>query len=180
MNKASHFKVERWRPVVGFVGLYEVSNLGRVRSVARWVKCRDGKGLSEGIVLKPKRGRGGYAIVNLSNSKISTRYIHRLVAEAFCPGAGPEIRHLDGDLTNNNSDNLAWGTSKENAADRMRHGRVLIGENNHRAKLTDENVRTIRTLRGRGFSLSAIAKAISVGSSTVGRVVSGTAWGHVK
>lgn len=101
--------VEEWKPVKGFEGCYEISNLGRVRSLPR-PYCK-------GRVLKPKKMKIGYNSVNLSkNSVKTTLYIHRLVASHFIdnPDKKLEVNHKDGDKTNNNVDNLEWVSSSEN------------------------------------------------------------------
>lgn len=100
---------ERWLPVVGFEGLYEVSDSGNVR----WVKngnCR---------FLRPRISRGNYYSVILSRyPKIFSRTVHRLVADAFIPNplSRPEIDHIDADRLNNHVSNLRWVTHQENMA----------------------------------------------------------------
>lgn len=94
---------EEWRPVEGYEGLYEVSNMGRVRS--RYVR-----------ILSSTRLVNGYAIVCLSKNNIPVAYpIGRLVATAFFPdktGKKKNVRYIDGDRTNNRADNLEWATRK--------------------------------------------------------------------
>lgn len=117
---------ERWLPAPDWEDSYEVSNLGRVRSIARMVR---GKGNS----LRPARatikvtrvGNTGYVYVSLRrNAERHMKTVHRLVARAFHgePAAGLQVRHLDGNKENNRADNLAWGTATENAYDKVAHG----------------------------------------------------------
>lgn len=117
---------ERWRSVVGFEGTYEVSDLGRVRSVSRMVE-RSGQGgyRIQGRVLKTHVNPHGYAQITLARKgKWLSRRVHRLVLEAFVGPRprGKEARHLDGDRLNNGLHNLKWGTKSENAWDQVRHG----------------------------------------------------------
>lgn len=117
---------EEWRPVVGYQGLYEVSNLGRVRSVDRTSHYKDGRTyLYRGRVLKLRKGRDGHLRINLcKDGKLKTKFVHRMVLEAFvgpCP-EGMECLHIDGNPANNCVDNLSWGTRGENMLDRVRHG----------------------------------------------------------
>lgn len=126
---------EEWRPVPGYEGLYEVSNLGRVRSHDRWVLRGFGrKALWKGRILKPRLGSKGHLFVTLYNEDNgSHRSVHRLVAEAFLPNpeALPVARHLDDDKENNRLDNLSWGTFRDNSQDALRNGR-RYGQHNAR------------------------------------------------
>ena len=105
--------IEEWRPVVGYEGLYEVSNTGRVRSLDRYTKYRCSYRLHKGKVLSPAIKDNGYLIVRLQKRMF---YVHRLVAEAFIenPDNLPEVNHLDEDKTNNRVDNLEWCDHKYN------------------------------------------------------------------
>lgn len=111
--------VEEWRDIAGYEGLYQVSNLGRVRSLER--KNCVGKRIRE-RVLGTYYDTKGYAFVHLfktiqeGKSKKRTVRVHRLVADAFIPNleSKPEIDHIDGNTKNNRSDNLRWCTRSEN------------------------------------------------------------------
>ena len=101
---------EEWRSVVGYEGLYEVSNTGQVRSLDRYVKGKSYR-LHKGKVLSPGKNSRGYLSAVLSyNGKHKAITVHRLVAEAFLPNPDnlPEINHKDEDKTNNSVDNLEW------------------------------------------------------------------------
>lgn len=109
---------EIWKPIVGFEGFYEVSNLGRVRSIDRITTDSLGRSyFTKGVILKWTSNRGGYPIVGLSlHGKYYSRTIHRLVAEAFIgnPNNLPSINHKDEDKTNNRVENLEFCTVKYN------------------------------------------------------------------
>lgn len=116
--------IERWLPVVGYEGYYEVSDQGRVRSLPRLTRKGN---LTGGRILSPSGGKSDYRRVDLwVNGVARTRLVHGLMMEAF---AGPrpegmEIRHLDGTRSNNRwPDNLAYGTRSENQQDTVRHGK---------------------------------------------------------
>lgn len=171
---------ERWRPVLNFEGLYEVSNMGRVRSVSRWVNIGNGKRLSEGRILAQSL-KCGYPTVCLCNKGIELhRNVHRVLAEAFIAGTGEVVRHLDGDKLNCVESNLAWGSYLDNEADKRSHGRGVFGERHTQAKLTDKKVKEIREMHSRGITQIAIAKSIGIGRGAVGSVVRGETWRHVE
>lgn len=118
---------EEWRPVIGFEGYYEVSNVGRVRSLDRTIIRSASRTRKEyaarlkGKVLKQARNTHGYSIVSLRKNA-TVKSVHRLVAEAFIekePGKDL-INHIDGNKSNNKTDNLEWCTNKENQLHAMR------------------------------------------------------------
>lgn len=119
---------EEWRPVVGYEGLYEVSSLGQVRSLDRWVShWRGGRSRLPGSVMKPDLSNPrGYERYTLSRSGMTRRFsLHRLVCEAFhgpAPEGKPLACHWDGNPRNNRADNLYWGSQADNMQDKRRHG----------------------------------------------------------
>lgn len=113
---------EVWKSVVGWEEFYEVSNMGRVRRIA------GGQGVrSVGTCKKLTEAMTGYFVTNLNRPGVQElKTVHSMVLEAFiglCPD-GQECRHLDGNQKNNWLENLSWGSAKENADDRSRHGRT--------------------------------------------------------
>lgn len=124
--------MELWTSIPGYEGFYEVSNCGNVRSLTRFVPY----GRHKGMTYKGKDlslfVSGSYLSVKLAKAGVTrTVYVHELVLLAFVGPRPPmedrcEIRHLDGDKTNNHLSNLKYGTVKENAADRKLHKLGLI------------------------------------------------------
>lgn len=123
---------EIWVPVKGYIGLYEVSNLGRVRSL-NYNHSRKTK------LLKQRKTKFGYMRVGLfKNYKQKTFFVHRLVAEAFIPNwfNYQQVNHIDEDKTNNHVDNLEWctagyntnyGTRNEKVSVKMTNGKLSKG-----------------------------------------------------
>lgn len=126
---------EEWRPVIGYEGLYEVSNKGRVRSLDRM--RYDGK-RSYAVrerVLKQKLNAYGYPVVSLNKSgKSKTATVHRLIANAFLenPEGKRCIDHINGVRDDNRLENLRWATHKENADNMFRL--------NNQVDWTDRNI----------------------------------------
>lgn len=170
---------EEWRPVIGFNGLYEVSDRGRVRSVKRSVRYTSRYGtflmkFNGKILQQNSPNRAGHLSVCLSkNNKQHLRWVHRLVLESFV-GIAPknmQCRHLDGVPTNNMLSNLRWGTHLEDRADMLCHGTRQTGEKHHAAKLTIKDILYIRGSKKRG-----LAKEFGVSRTTVSRIKKRQAW----
>lgn len=109
---------EIWKPIKGYEGYYQVSNLGNVRSLDRIVTYSNNKiYLYKSRIRKPYKDRGGYLTCDLrKNSKGKNAKVHRLVAEAFIPNPNnlPQVNHRDEDKTNNHVENLEWCDGKYN------------------------------------------------------------------
>jgi hypothetical protein len=117
---------ELWRPIPDFEGIYQVSSLGRVRSLDRRVWSSRGFWAElRGQVLGTSALPSGHLHVGLrTGGKRVNRLVHRLVLEAFvgpCPD-GMEACHWDGDPTNNSLSNLRWDSRSANRMDAVRHG----------------------------------------------------------
>jgi hypothetical protein len=107
-------------------------------------------------------------------------YLHRVMCSIFHgppPSAVHEVRHLDGNRDNNHADNLAWGTRRDNAMDRIAHGTDPSGERNPQAKLTRRTVDLMRADRAaNGEPFRVLAKRYGVSTMTAFRAVRGQSW----
>lgn len=171
---------EEWKPVPipEFDEFYEVSSLGRVQSLSRQTR----RHYIHGRVLKPGRHGKGYMNVVLSIDGVrAQRLVHQLVLGAFVgpPEPDQEIRHLNGDRADNRRENLAWGTSSENEADKVLHGTSSRGSGNAAAKLEEEQVREIRRRNASGESQRALAREFGINQPQVSRICTGKRWSHL-
>ena len=123
---------EIWKDIQGYEGLYQVSNLGRVKSLGRFIdRLVTGNYWQEERILKPNKTKHGYLMVALrKNNKPNYFKVHRLVAITFIPNPEnkPQIDHINAIKTDNTVNNLRWVTAKENVNNplNMVH---LIGKN---------------------------------------------------
>lgn len=151
---------ERWLPVVGWEGIYEVSDQGRVRSVPREAVRRNRYGVEQtfkfkGRVMALRPDPWGRLRVNLRRPGIAVdRKVHQLVLEAFV-GPRPEGMlglHWDDDKSNNRLENLRWGTYSENLHDAVRNGIHKEANKTHCKRgheFTPENTRVQKGTRSR-------------------------------
>lgn len=121
-------KTEIWKPVKGYEGLYEVSSLGNVRSLDRYIETKKGKCFRKGRMRKPFISNAGYKIVSLC----SKRYlVHRLVANAFCENPDRErfnvVDHINTATLDNRAENLRWCDTAGNLANPISKERRLNG-----------------------------------------------------
>ena len=122
---------EVWKDIKGFEEIYQVSNFGRVKSLLRKRRNRNGYFYIKEKILKQSINTYGYLQVCLyNNCERSVKRVHRLVAETFIPNPSnkPEVNHIDGNKTNNKIDNLEWVTSKENITHAFKIGLRTVTE----------------------------------------------------
>jgi hypothetical protein len=158
---------ELWMPVPQYVGGYEVSTLGRVRSVARIVDGRWGPTALQGKLLRPVRAGGKYYKVTLQADGVAIQMqVHTLVLSAFL-GTAPEgfhCDHIDFDITNNQLTNLRW----IHPLDNLRRRRNM--------KLTHALVRSIRDKHSAGNSVVELAAEFSISARHIAQVVTRSRW----
>lgn len=163
---------EIWKDVKGYEELYQVSNLGRVRSLDRL----DGANHRlKGSIMKGCEITGGYLGVTLyKNSVVSSKKIHRLVAEAFIPNSEhkPQVNHINEDKTNNMVSNLEWMTAKENNNHGTRNER--IGRAVSKSKSIPIIATNIKTGESTEFyGTRECARQLGLYQSTITRVLQG-------
>lgn len=168
--------MEEWRDVVGYEGCYEVSNLGRVRSVARWVDTYGGgRVFVQGVIKKQRPNEKGYMCVSLQHgARKETRKVHRLVASAFIPNPDnlPEVNHIDCDKANNAVGNLEWCTGEWNREHAKSRGLFARGK---------QPIRIVMDGVHEFDSINQCARQTGIASKDIREVVGGlrkTAHGH--
>lgn len=197
---------ERWLPISGYEGYYEVSDCAHVRSLDRTlpdIRRRNGRLINspgrkvKGRLLQTPLDSHGYHAVCLSrDGHVKNRKVGRLVAEAFlgpCP-PGMELCHGPNGQGDDSLANVSWGTKSKNCGeDKLRDGTFPQGEGNSFAKLTEADVIEIHRLynserhlrhsgnrhilSGRTWTHEALAAKFGVNESTIGLILSGKTWG---
>lgn len=175
---------EEWRAIPGYEGMYEASNLGRIRSLDRWVGARGGKKRRvRGRVRKQWERPDRRSTVTLTvDRQAKTFTTHRLVADAFL-GSRPEgtqVNHRDGNPRNNAVTNLEYVTPSGN----MRHAQAMglreDGEHHWNASLTEEDVREIRRARQEdGTTFAALAERYGITLGHAWSVVKRKRWARM-
>jgi NUMOD4 motif/HNH endonuclease len=186
---------ELWKPVVGFEldysEYYEVSNLGRVKSIDREVKYTNSSAtrFAKGKILKPGLNSNGYYNISLwKDNRYITRRLHTIVAFAWlekCPGEyGKEkgkysIDHIDGVKTNNQATNLRWLSVEEHTKQGLDIASQYLpkGEKHFSSVLTESDIFEIRAS---DLSYKELASIYNVAPATIVAVLTGHTWKHLK
>lgn len=154
-------KIERWKPVKGYEGMYEVSNQGRIRS------------LYTGKIRKTYRNtnKDRYTMITLCNGVNTTFLLHRLVAIAFKknPKKLPCVNHNDGDKSNNWASNLSWVTFSENE----QHSYLKLHKRPYNTIITPEQAKFIYKYKLPHGQRKALAKKFNVSEATIKAIRTG-------
>ena len=174
--------VEIWKDVIGFEGIYQVSNLGRVKSLKRIKKDTIGR-IKEypEVILKQMLSEKGYLQVNLYRlSKNIPQRVARIVAQSFIsnPDNKSQVNHINGIKTDNIVENLEWNTSLEN----IRHSivnnlkKTARGEKSGSSKFKNEDILYIRESNKINYHL---AKEYNVCITTITNIRNKKTWKHI-
>lgn len=174
--------MEVWKDIKGYEGLYQVSNLGNVKSLAR-EKYGNGKSILkvQEIILRPGMNDKGYYYVALNkDSKAKSCAVHRLVAETFIERIDGKkfVNHINAIKSDNRVENLEWCTHMENMQHAHKLGLIPYkrGVKHHKAKLTDAQVLAIR--EDNRFQY-IIAKDYGVSQGMIGFIKRRKNWNHI-
>lgn len=177
--------MEHWKPVIGYEGLYEVSDMGRVRTIQRMAVDKNGRVLRIPFRIRVFQinSQTKYPCLRLKRYMVDykCRTIHSLVAEAFL-GERPEgmqVAHNDGNPSNNKLENLRYATRTDNQADRIRHGTHNRGERQGCSRLMASDVRLIRQMIKDGVRQRRIAEKFGMTDSHISAINTKKAWRHL-
>lgn len=175
---------EIWKDIEGYEGLYQVSNLGRVKSLSRKINCRNGHTrISRERILAPIVLMTNYVAVYLG--KKNPKLVHRLVAQAFHQNNENkrEVNHINGIKPDNRAENLEWVTPSENKIHAFKNSlNVSIkGEARHNSKLTEDEVIQILQLNTMyGLKQKMVAKEYGISTGWVNHIIKRKVWRHIQ
>lgn len=170
-------KTEIWKDIVGYEGYYQVSNLGRIRSLDRTVTSRNTTRTIRGKILKPKiNSINGYNSVMLGMSGVA-KYVrvHRVVAQSFIdnPDNKPEINHINGNKSDNRVLNLEWVTHREN----HKHRISVLKQTSGAAKITKNIADEIRERFANGnITQTALGKEYGLCQQNISLIINRKCW----
>jgi DNA-binding NarL/FixJ family response regulator len=174
---------EIWKDIAGYEGLYQISNLGNVKSLERKIRANKHGGIKtiKERLLSICYNEHGYKIVNLwKDNKFITQRVHRLIANAFIPKVDgkPFINHKNSIRDDNRIENLEWCTQKENMQHAYNSGskKQKNCENHHCAKLKNAQVLEIRRLYKIGYTNKQISNMFNINSGTISTIVNNRSW----
>lgn len=172
---------EIWKDIEGYEGIYQISNLGRVKSLIRVIKRSDGKIKTfKERILKPALNTFGYPYVNLSKQgKVKSFVVHRLVVKAFILNIGnkSDVNHINGIKTDNRVVNLEWNTRSENVQHAFDNGlNNNKGSKHTNSKLTEKEILEMRNSK---LTQTELAKIYNVSQSVISNIKNRKIWNHI-
>ena len=173
---------EIWKNIEDFEGLYQVSNLGRVKSLVRPYRRTE-------KIITATPNTTGYLIVGLRRpGGVKSMLVHRLVMQAFEPIDNAEdmtVNHRDFNITNNRLENLEWCTVLENNQHFWREGGHIdlsksTGSNHHLNVITEDDVKIFREIASQGlYSVRKLSDMFGISSSTGYQIQKRVTWKHI-
>lgn len=165
---------EIWRDIIGYEGLYQVSNFGNVKSLGNGI-CK-----TKEKIMKARKNKWGYLYLNLSKGgKKKTYTIHRLVAHAFLPNPYnlPQVNHKDEDKTNNRVDNLEFCSAKSNCNYGTRN--IRSAEKRYKKVLCVEKCKIYPSLKEAAKQTGISISSLSMACTGKYKTVFGFQWRYV-
>lgn len=181
---------EIWKDIKDYVGLYQASNLGRIKRLRYKVKRKNPNNqnkemkftVPERILKQARRNKFGYTVVSLSKKNVVVNIsVHRLIAQTFIPNPNnkPQVGHLDNNTANNEAKNLVWNTQGEN----LKHcfkckRRNHSGEKHPMHKLTEKDVKYIRAHYKLGDS-KKLGEKFGMSPRSISDIICRRSWKHI-
>jgi hypothetical protein len=181
-------EMEKWLDIVGYEGYYQVSNLGRVRSLDRAMYVDDIRySKSRWVVRKGKilknygNGKKRHQVILRMFGGGKTYSVHRLVAMHFVPNPKhlPVVNHLNHNHHDNRASNLEWCTQKHNIEHAIKAGRMKHIYDQTHATITANQATTIKKLLEKGITRSEIARITGSSYDIVYHIAKGHTWRHI-
>lgn len=174
---------EIWKDIPNYEGYYQISSLGRVRSLNRVVSSYPRRVVKKSRLLHPNENKDGHFRVCLTKNKIRNYFfIHRIVLSVYAENYNnfPVCCHGDGVPSNNRIENLRWGTVKDNSDDSRKHGTLIMGEKCKKSKLKEEDIINIRKMYKTGlYTAVELSKKYNVTSVLIDSIVNNKIWRHL-
>ena len=167
-------QIEIWKDAPGYEGVYQVSNLGRVKSMSRIRVNGRAKILTKDKILLSKT-LNDYVKIGMTHKYVLA---HRLIAKAFIPNPDnkPQVNHINGIKHDNRVENLEWVTASENAIHSSKNKLSNTGEKHWKSKLTEKNIKEIRESK---LKQSELAKIYNITQSTICQIISRRTWKYI-
>ena len=174
---------EIWKTINGYEGLYEISNLGRVKSLSKTIKSPRGFRITkEKILIKNIVSTGYHAVALCYNNNRKPFRVHRLVANAFITNSKnkPCVNHINGIKTDNRSENLEWCNQSENMNHAFKNNlyKPIFGES-YKSKLTEKEVLEIKSKENKIIVNKILAKKYNISPTTISDIKNNKTWKHL-
>jgi hypothetical protein len=187
INEEGLVCLEEWRDILGYENRYQISNLGRIKSLHRFVNSGNKLKPIKEIILLQTLNERGYLRISLRKEGIKKALqfsVHRALAIAFIPNPLnlPEVNHKKGNKQDNRFFMLEWNTRSENAQHAYDNGLIKpnLGEKHQMSKFTEKQVLEIREIhKDKSIFYSETAIKYNISSSMIGLIVRRKSWTHI-